>query len=125
MESQHKPILLIDDSEDIRDVFGMWMEMEGYTTKTAGTAVEGMELLRAGLEPCLILVDLNMPKMDGEEFIRKVKAEKLVDGAPIYVFSAARVSREIEGSAGWIAKPVDLQQVLGILKNLDAPCSMT
>lgn len=119
MSCKKKPILLIEDSEDIRDVFASWMEMEGYMTKACGNAEEALQLLRGGLEPCMMLVDLSLPKINGEEFIAKVHEENISKGAPIYVFSAHSVQTPIEGTKGWVRKPVDVKQLLGILVALE------
>jgi CheY-like chemotaxis protein len=119
MSCKKKPILLIEDSEDIRDVFSTWMDMEGYKIESCGTAEEALQLLRGGLEPCMMLVDLSLPKIKGDEFIEKVLEEELTKGAPIYVFSAHSVQTPIDGTHGWVRKPVDLNQVIGILKALE------
>lgn len=121
MAKLERPILLIDDSDDIRDVFRIWMEMEGYEVKTASTADKALEWIREGLYPCMILVDLNLPGMSGQEFVSTVRRQDLVPQSPIYIFSGSR-KETIAGATGWVKKPVDISEIFAILSNLKVPC---
>lgn len=117
-----RPILLIDDSDDIRDVFHIWFETEGYRTQSVESGDKALGLLKGGLEPCIILVDMNMPDMSGEEFVKKATEGGYTKRSPIYIFSAQNFTQPIDGTSGWIRKPVDLKAVLDILNQIDPPC---
>jgi len=119
----NRPILLVDDSDDIRDVFKVWIELEGYTIECTASAGEALEILRQGLNPCLVLADYKMPDMSGAEFIQQARAENLLPHTPVYMFSAHNFTAPVDGAAGLVKKPVDMDQVLTILRNLDQPCS--
>lgn len=118
-----RPLLLIDDSEDIRDVFQIWVEMEGYSVKCVGSPKKALEWLRGGLKPCLVLVDLNMPEMSGTEFVETAHSENLLEDSPVYIFSAQSLVKNIPGTEGWVKKPIDLDQVLKILRSINPPCA--
>ena len=107
---------MIDDSEDIREVFRTWMEVEGYATVTAESGPQALELLSGGFEPGLVLLDLNMPRMSGVEFLREARARGFMTGVPVYVFSAQNSRPQIEGTEGWLKKPLDLNQLFAILE---------
>ncbi|NJM10408.1 MAG: response regulator [Bdellovibrionaceae bacterium] len=116
-----RPILLVDDSDDIREVFKYWMELEGYFIECAASGAEALALLREGLNPCLALVDLNMPDLCGHEFVQKAHEESLLEQIPVYIFSAQAVLKPVPGTTGFIKKPVDFAEVMSILRRLDAP----
>lgn len=64
----HVNILLIEDDPDMRDALSVLLELQGYRVATAANGLEGLERLREMGRPCLILLDLMMPVMDGWSF---------------------------------------------------------
>src|SRR4051812_46327475 len=62
-------ILIVEDDVDIRDSLRQLLEDEGFSVLTAGNGREGLERLKSMSQPCLILLDLLMPVMDGREFL--------------------------------------------------------
>jgi CheY-like chemotaxis protein len=83
------PIVVIDDDDDIRDAVQEVLEAEGYTTLGAANGAEAIQLLRvAEKRPCLILLDLMMPVMDGWEFLKEIGDEPKLHGIPVAIMSA-------------------------------------
>jgi two-component system chemotaxis response regulator CheY len=81
----------------------------------AASGVEGLEVLRSRSVD-LILSDINMPSMDGLEFLRQIRAQKLADGVPVVMIttesSEEHVKQAIEaGAQGYIRKPFTPDQV--------------
>ncbi len=70
-----KPVLLIDDNEDIRVSMSTLLDLDGYSVVSAAEGEEALTKLREGLEPCVILLDMLMPRKDGLQF----RAEQLAD----------------------------------------------
>jgi len=70
-----RPVLLIDDNADVRQSMQTLLELEGYTVVAAEEGDEALTKLRAGLDPCVILLDMLMPGKDGLQF----RAEQLAD----------------------------------------------
>ena len=69
--------MVVDDSRVMRMILKSLLNKLGYEVETAGNGAEALEVLeRLGAEPELVLVDWNMPVMNGLEFIRRVRAEK-------------------------------------------------
>src|SRR5262249_61527368 len=64
-----KKVLLIEDDEDIRNAMRQVLELEGYVVVPAGNGREGLVALAQHGEPCVILLDLMMPVMNGWEFL--------------------------------------------------------
>jgi CheY-like chemotaxis protein len=117
-------IFVVDDDESIRDVLVEVLEDAGYVVRVAKNGADALEHLRElDQSPCLILLDLMMPVMDGFEF----RARQLADGAfsnvPVVVFSADGATTAKAAAlnvAGALRKPVRLDDVL---RAVEAHCA--
>jgi len=74
--------------------------------------------------PDLILLDLNMPRMNGREFLAAVKADEELKTIPVVVLTTSDVERDVVasyklGAAGYITKPVDMEQFIDAIRQLD------
>jgi CheY-like chemotaxis protein len=110
-----KTVLVVDDDGELLAVLREVIEEEGYRALTARNGEHAFELLRAGESPCLIILDLKMPGMDGAEFRRlQLTDSRLVD-IPVVGFTGLS---EGEGEArrlrlaSYLRKPVKLHQLL-------------
>jgi CheY-like chemotaxis protein len=75
-------------------------------------------------KPCIIFLDMNMPRMNGAEFLKVVKADDTLKKIPIIVLTASKEQCDIVGSfdlcvAGYIVKPVDYERFVQALKTID------
>ncbi|MHC4323337.1 MAG: response regulator [Planctomycetota bacterium] len=114
-----KPILLIED-DDV-DVMTMNRAIRDLNITnqlvSIGDGEEAIEYLRddsAG-KPCIILLDLNMPKMDGAEFLKIVKADKTLKKIPVVILTTSNSDRDVIesfelGAAGYMVKSVDYEK---------------
>ncbi|WKJ88673.1 response regulator [Methylomonas montana] len=73
--------------------------------------------------PDLILLDLNMPRMNGREFLAAIKAEEALCDIPVVVLTTSEVERDVEasfknGASGYITKPVDIEQFTAAIAQL-------
>jgi len=122
-----RPILLVEDDD-----------VDALTTKRALTEInvanalvhkfdgeEALEYLSNGnARPCVILLDLNMPKMNGFEFLRIIKADENLKKIPVIVLTTSDTDQNIIesyelGVAGYITKPVDYRQFVESMKTVD------
>lgn len=78
---------------------------------TAAHGLEAMKLLRSDDRFDVILLDLNMPVMDGPQFMLAREREALAAGVPVIVFAAA-ARRDIPGVAAWMDKPIEMESLL-------------
>lgn len=74
--------------------------------------------------PDLILLDLNMPRMNGREFLEVIKADQELKTIPVVVLTTSDVERDVVasyklGAAGYITKPVDMDQFIDAVRQLD------
>ena len=72
------PVLVVEDTDDGREVMGALLEMEGYRVAYAVDGRDALDQLDGGLSPCLILLDVSMPRMDGIEFRRAGRRRALL-----------------------------------------------
>jgi CheY-like chemotaxis protein len=112
-----RKILIVEDDDDIRDTLLEVCEAEGFDVLVAKHGREALDLLKEKIPgPCIVLLDLMMPVMDGKSFLDSVSAELpgRKQDLSIIVFSAGGViSHPLV--KGFLRKPVDLDAVLSIL----------
>jgi two-component system, chemotaxis family, chemotaxis protein CheY len=105
--------LLVDDDADTREALLILLEGEGYEGFGAANGREALDLLRRGFRPCMILLDLAMPEMDGLGFRRAQLSDPELAAIPVVVVSAGASSKEAEarrlGMATFLRKPMDLE----------------
>ncbi len=102
-------ILIVEDDEVIRELLKEALEMEGYKTLTASNGQEALQALHGVLNPCLILLDLMMPVMNGWQFLESKKTDDSIKPIPVVVMTAATNGklRALE-TEGFMRKPIDL-----------------
>lgn len=106
-----KTVLTIDDSRTMREMLRRALEGSGFNVIQAEDGVHGIEVLNT-CEPDVIITDVNMPRMDGLQFIEEVRRDGSRRAIPILVLTTesdaekkARARRA--GATGWIVKPFD------------------
>src|ERR1041385_6706856 len=86
MTKDSAPILIIDDDADIRDVMKIILEASGYHVSVAADGLEALEQLQNGAPPVMILLDLMMPRMDGEQFLKQICGSRFAK-IPVVIMS--------------------------------------
>ena len=111
-------VLVIEDDPDMRAIERTMLECVGYTVKVAGNGVEGLHSLERGT-PCVILLDLMMPVMDGLSFLRERKRLGAAPATPVICVSAAGpdlISEALRlGAAECLHKPADLLELCDLV----------
>ena len=116
-------VLVVDDDPVIQKLLQVNFEMEGYSVITASDGVEGLETARREL-PDAIVLDVMMPKMDGLEVARTLKADESTRSIPILLLSAKAQQADVQagratGAEDYLTKPFDpldlLQRVGGLI----------
>jgi CheY-like chemotaxis protein len=83
-----EPVLIVEDTADNREMLGTLLELEGYRVAYAVDGRDALDQLERGLRPCLILLDVAMPRMNGIEFRRAQVADERLSEIPVILFSA-------------------------------------
>ena len=108
-----RPIFLVDDSVEIRNVFELVAEIENYPIVTAVNGLDALEKLQhLSVQPAVILVDLTMPVMDGRTFIKEARRTFVDDSTPILVLSGIEnLESPIDGTSGHIDKSLSFNEI--------------
>lgn len=123
----NQPVLLVeDDVVDAMTVSRSFRELSiGNEVIHRINGVEALEYLKdTDRPPCLILLDINMPKMNGIEFLERVKRSEGHRRIPVVVLTTSNDQRDkLEaynlGVAGYMLKPVDYRQFVSVVKDID------
>jgi adenylate cyclase len=104
-------ILVVDDVPDNVDILQMRLESQGYEVATAGDGAEALEKTRA-LHPDLVLLDIMMPKIDGIEVVKRLKADPSLPFIPVILVTAKADASDViagleSGGDDYLTKPVD------------------
>ena len=116
-------ILILDDSPAMVMNLAQILAKAGYEVTTANNGKEGITELTNGLKPTVILTDINMPEMDGIEFIKEARRSAATKFTPIIVLSGDADGRKRDearaaGASGWLTKPPQPNQLLYVVKQL-------
>ena len=120
--------LIVDDSSVMRKIVERALRQAGIDLKVvheAGSGTEGLDLLRTR-QVDLSLSDINMPSMDGLEFLRQIRAQELAPGVPVVMITTESSEEHVKqailaGAQGYIRKPFTAEQVKErVLPLLDA-----
>ena len=115
-------IMIVEDNAKnmklVRDV----LEQSGFRTLEAGTAEEGLELVSSN-RPDLILMDIELPGMDGFEAVGRLKADPVTAEIPVCAVTAFAMSDDRErclraGFDGYLSKPIDVARFPGQVREL-------
>ena len=88
------------------------LEAEGYTVFQAGHGRDGLELLRRMEPPCVVLLDIMMPEMNGYEFLHEKNADPAIANVPVVVLSATADPKLLPSAADFIRKPFQIERLL-------------
>jgi two-component system chemotaxis response regulator CheY len=116
-----KTIFLVDDSATILLSISGILTKAGYGVEKAANAQEAMKKFQAGVKVDLLITDLNMPGMNGIEFIKEVRKLPGYRFMPIlFLTTESQQSKKAEakaaGASGWIVKPASADELLNTIK---------
>jgi len=121
-----EPILVIDDNPANAALISFLLESSGYQVRKAGSAGEAVAMLQA-FQPQLIMMDLQLPGMDGLELTRRLKADAETRHIIIVALTAYAMKGDEErareaGCDDYITKPIDTRTLPGVIsRHLQAP----
>jgi CheY-like chemotaxis protein len=118
-----KRVLVVDDDRVIQQLLEVNLELEGY--EVVATAADGKEALEkiAELKPDLVILDIMMPKMDGLEVCRRLRADPELAKIPVILLSARAQDMDIRegleiGASAYLTKPFDPVELLEVVGRL-------
>ena len=116
-------VLVVDDDPDKRMLLTVALQMAGYDVRTANDGEEGLSAMES-YQPDLLITDVMMPRMDGYELARRVRANPLTRFVPIIIQTAARNDAQDHrrgsevGALGYITDPTDIDLLLARARTL-------
>ena len=120
-DQQSFKILIADDISDNVVLLSRYLQSEGYSLVTTSNGVETLEKTRSEL-PDLILLDINMPKMDGFEVLQEIRTDPAIEHIPVIILTAARICHaDVQagfnlGADDYITKPFDRRELLARIR---------
>ncbi len=110
-------ILMVEDNEENRDALGRRLQRRGFEVLMAFDGKQGVEMAKAE-HPDLILMDMNMPELDGWEATRQIKADPATAALPVIGLTAHAMTGDREraiaaGCTDYHTKPVEFPRLLG------------
>ena len=117
-------ILIVEDDGETRELLVALLATHGFHAVSAEDGLEALHLLRtvrrrAPQEPCLVLLDLTMPRLSGLEFRRAQLGDPTVASVPVAVMSGAidiEQRAEALGAVATVAKPIDFNVLLDVVR---------
>jgi two-component system cell cycle response regulator DivK len=119
-EVANRQVLVVEDNEKnmklVRDV----LRATGYTTLGATTGEDAVELAQSH-EPALVLMDVQLPGIDGLEALRRLRQDELTASIPVLAVTAQAMSGDRErfleaGFDGYLSKPIDVAELIRVVQ---------
>jgi CheY-like chemotaxis protein len=115
MTQANHTVLVVEDEEELRDSIRDLLEDTGYIVVTACDGQEALDAL-AGVEyPCVVLLDLLMPRMNGWDFFAALRARPNLAAVPVVVYSSAPDSAP-QGVTRVLSKPLQPERLLSVVR---------
>jgi len=113
------PILIVDDNDEVREALGALLESAGHQVLAAADGREALAFLRrCEVPPCLVLLDLMMPGLNGWDFRAEQIRDERLAAIPVIVLSAHPLAMDAKnmGAAAVLLKPFDPETVLAAVR---------
>jgi DNA-binding response OmpR family regulator len=117
-----KKILIVEDEDLIAKVLSIRLENQGYKTVLAYDGEEGLKKTKSE-KPDLIIIDIGLPKIDGNVLCELIKKDKHIQNIPIIMLTGKKLVGDMEtafnsGADAYVNKPYDWERLLHHIKNL-------
>jgi two-component system chemotaxis response regulator CheY len=117
-----KRIITVDDSPSVRKMVEFSLKSKGYVMGSAGDGIEALELMRQ--EPFdAVILDVNMPRMNGLEFLENIKHDENLAAIPVIMLTTEGQDEDRDkamalGATAYIVKPFKPSQLLSLLEEI-------
>jgi CheY-like chemotaxis protein len=110
-------VLLVDDDPDIRESLSELLDANGYEVLQAENGQIALDVLKKSPRfPCVVVLDLSMPVLDGREFLKLRASDPILRGIPVVVVSGSNQPDEpLEGIDEFLRKPVKIERLMEII----------
>src|ERR1700683_307749 len=108
-------VLIVEDDDGARTALGDIFDVEGFRVACSANGQEALDYLRKSPPPDVIILDLQMPVMDGWQFRREQKKDQRLAKVPVVVVTAFSAPKNID-AAEILQKPLDVDELLGVVR---------
>ena len=124
MEKHFQSVLIVEDDRDLRESLRDLISAEGYSAMEAENGRVALDLLLGGkaAEPCLILLDLMMPELNGWEFLDIMRKTDAIASIPTIIVTAVSGVKLPKGSNKIIKKPIN---IIELIQTIETYCTPT
>jgi DNA-binding response OmpR family regulator len=110
-------ILVVDDDDDVREILAAILRDHGSVVVTAKDGVDAIGVLHgASTPPHLIILDIQMPRMDGHELLAWLRAQSAFARVPVCMITASEVQC-VDGAQHLVSKPIDMDALLHVVRS--------
>jgi CheY-like chemotaxis protein len=112
-------VLVVDDDPDIRETLSELLDANGYEVLEAENGQIALDVLKSTPRfPCVVLLDLSMPVLDGREFLRRRASDPILRSIPVVVVSGSdQPADPIEGIDEYLRKPVKFERLIEVIEH--------
>lgn len=114
----NRKVLLVEDDPDTREQLSNLLQLWGYVVHAANDGIEALEVVRRHPPPCLVLLDLFLPKMSGWEVVAEFQKSQQLSAIPLIVVSGCGEDRLLPPADAHFSKPLDLRRFHSVLTSL-------
>ena len=119
------PVLIVEDNDKNMKLLRDVLQASGFATLEATTAEDGIELALAH-EPSLVLMDVQLPGIDGVQALARLRGDERTAGVPVLALTAQAMHGDRErflgaGFDGYLSKPVDVTELISVVRTHCAP----
>jgi CheY-like chemotaxis protein len=119
VEADTGPVLIVEDDASMREALESMLHLAGYAAVSVGGANEALTYLASHTPPCLIVLDLSLPDMQGEAFYATIRADATLATLPVIVFTGQADPPSLPGVFATILKADSPAALMG---RVDAAC---
>jgi CheY-like chemotaxis protein len=113
----HRPwVLIVEDEPDNRELLAEFLEASGYASRACGSSAEADNLLETSLPPCLVIVDVRLPDVDGPTFVANLRGRPGFAEVPVLFVTGMDVARFGALREPVLNKPLDLDALMAIVE---------
>jgi CheY-like chemotaxis protein len=118
-KAAHETVLVVDDDPQIRESLSELLDNKGYSVIQAENGRRALDVLKEvpPRTPCLVVLDLAMPVLDGHQFLKQRASDPYLRGIPVVVVSGnPRPLTPLEGIEAYLEKPLEPEVLLEIIR---------
>lgn len=114
------PVLVVEDDREQRETLCAMLDLEGFGHAEAANGQEALDYLNEARAPCVVLLDLEMPVMNGWDFRAKQLADQSLSHIPVVVVTANAegLGDRFPGAAGFLWKPLNFEKLAAVLARM-------